>query len=157
MAGEPLGSKGPAPDPAPNPSSLAQRAALARASPRPSTPPVPRFWTRKRRIWGAVFVASILLVSFIAGIAWYWSSRSGNDQSYVEIYVTDLPANFSRLDLRVAGAYVGAGNYSLHVDQPAFDLLALPGADDALLIASGNVPRGNHTEVRIVFQSARAQ
>lgn len=110
------------------------------------------FWKDKQRLW-TFFTVIALLISFLVGIVYYWNERDSPEQEYVEIYVTDLPANFSRVDVVIAGVYVGADNNSLAVERPAFDLLSLRGPDGALRVAAGYVPRANHSEVRLVFQS----
>ncbi len=111
-------------------------------------------WKNKQRMW-TLFTVSALLISFLAGIVYYWNQRDiAPDEDHIEIYMTDLPANFTRVDVVLAGVYIGAANHSLTLEKPAFDLLSLRGPEGALRVASGNVPRGNHSEVRIVFESA---
>lgn len=110
-------------------------------------------WKNKQRLW-TLFIISALLISFLAGIVYYWNQRDiVPEEDHIEIYMTDLPANFTRVDVVLSGVYVGAANHSLTMEKPAFDLLALRGPEGALRVASGNVPRDNHSEVRIVFES----
>jgi serine protease AprX len=113
------------------------------------------FWTRRRTLT-TLSVAGMLFVASVAGLAVYWGRTAGPDHDYVEVYVTDLPANFTKLEVRIAGVFVGEPNYSLALQSPSFDLLSLRGPDDALKIASGRIPAGDHHAIRIVFKSARA-
>lgn len=126
------------------------------ASPlRPRRPYGRGFWESKRKVWGALVVVGMLVVSFIAAIAYYWVQKSRADEDYVEVYVTDLPADFARLDVTLDGVYVGGQEYPLELRQGRFDILALQGPEDALLVAAGNVPDGDHREIRLVFRSVR--
>lgn len=126
--------------------------AIRRASPRTAW----RFWRNRTRLW-TVIVAGLLVVSIIAGIVYYWVERNQGEQDFVEIYITDLPANFSRVDVVLGGVYVGADNHTLVLERAAFDLLSLRGPEGALRVASGFVPRENHSEIRLVFESVRVQ
>ncbi|MBI2077867.1 MAG: S8 family serine peptidase [Euryarchaeota archaeon] len=116
-------------------------------------------WARglDRKTWVALSLSGLLVVSFIAGIVYYWNQRQATEQDYVEVYVTDLPAEFTKLDVVVEGVYVGSGSFPLVLDSPGFDLLSLHGPDEALRLASGYVPSAAHEEIRIVFESARAE
>lgn len=130
----------------------------AAASPSPSgLPKRASWWTKRRKILGALGVAFLFVVSIVAGVAYYWSQRAGGPRDYIEVYVTDLPANFTKLDVRVAGVYVGDPNYTLELVTTRFDLLSLQGPGDALLVAKGNIPAGEHDAIRMVFRSVRAQ
>lgn len=104
----------------------------------------------------AAAIAGTFLFAGFGGIALYLT-RDPGPTTFVEIYLTDLPADFSRLDVRIGGVYVGAAKTALELDHFRFNLLALQGPGDALRIASGPVPTSSHQEVVIVFQSARAE
>ena len=111
------------------------------------------FWKNKQRLW-TFFTVTALLMSFLAGIVYYWNQRDiPPEEDYIEIFMTDLPANFTRVDVVLAGVYIGSSNHALDLVQPSFDILALQGPEDALQVANGYVPRANHTEVRLAFQS----
>lgn len=114
------------------------------------------WWTTRRKAIGAASVALLFVISLVAGVAYFWSQRSEGASDYVEVYVTDLPANFTKLDVRISGVYVGDPNYTLELVSSRFDLLSLRGPTDALLIAKGEVPAGDHQAIRIVFRSVRA-
>lgn len=114
------------------------------------------WWTGRRKAIGAAGAALLFVVAIVAGVAYYWSHRAGGPSDYVEVYVTDLPANFTKLDVRIAGVYVGDPNYTLELVTSRFDLLSLQGPSDALLIAKGSVPAGDHSAIRMVFRSVRA-
>lgn len=114
------------------------------------------FWQSKTKVWGALAVAAMLMVSFIAAIAYYWVQKSRAEEDYVEVYVTDLPADFSRIDVVLDGVYVGSQEYPLELRQSRFDLLSFHGPEDALLVAAGDVPKGDHREISLVFRSVRA-
>jgi serine protease AprX len=115
-----------------------------------------RLWANKKQRWTAIGIVLMFLVSIIAGVAYYWGHRASPQQDYVEVYITDLPANFTKLEVRLAGVYVGEPNHTLELLTPRFDLLSLQGPADALKIAAGHIPAGDHQAVRIVFASARA-
>lgn len=127
------------------------------ASPKtPLSSRIRAWWHPRRKALGATGVALLFVVSIVAGVAYYWSQRASGAKDYVEVYVTDLPANFTKLDVRVAGVYVGDPNYTLELTTSRFDLLSLQGPGDALLVAKGHIPAGEHDAIRIVFRSVRA-
>lgn len=121
-----------------------------------SVAPAPEALSRRKRIIIASTIAATFLFASFGGIALYLT-RDNGPSTFVEIYMTDLPADFSRLDVRIGGVYVGAAKVPLELDNFRFNLLAHQGPAEALRIASGPVPQADHQEVTIVFQSARAE
>lgn len=121
-----------------------------------SVAPPPSKLTRHKRLVIASCIAGAFVLASFGGIAIYLSQAPG-PTTFVEVYITDLPADFSRLDVRIGGVYVGASKTPLELDNYRFNLLGLRGPSQALRVASGPVPTAAHEEVTIVFQSARAE
>lgn len=102
-------------------------------------------------------IAGLFIALALGGAAYWWLSSPGAESGdYVEVFLTDIPADMSALELTIAGVYVGEDGHALHVDAPVFDLLQLQGPTQSLRVASGFVPEGNHSTVRIVFAQAIA-
>ena len=114
-------------------------------------------WPWNRTTWVAVLLSGLLVLSFISGIVYYYNQRDAADQHFVELYVTDLPAEFTKLEIELRGVSVGTGDYPLVLETPVFDLLSLRGPTEALRVASGYVPAAEHKEIRVAFESARAE
>lgn len=127
----------------------------SRAGP-PLDPPRPTAgWVR--RGWPALAAIAILIAAALGGALLLRSMERDADSTFVEFFLTDLPADFSRVEVLLEGVYVGAAGAALTVERPVFDLLALQGPADALRVASGQVPGGAHQDIRVVFQSVRVE
>ncbi len=113
------------------------------------------WWARPGGIV-SLSVAGLFVAVALGGAAYWWMGDDGAAESgeYVEVFLTDLPANMTALELTVSGVYVGEEAHALHVDAPVFDLLQLRGPTQSLRVASGFVAEGNHSTVRIVFAQA---
>jgi serine protease AprX len=112
-------------------------------------------WWPKRGAVIAVGISALFIVAGLGGAWWYFGSSEG-PQDYIEVYLSDLPADLERLDIYVAGVFVGKENHSLQVDLPVLNLLAFQGPERAVRVASGFVPAGVHEETHILIPRATA-
>jgi serine protease AprX len=110
--------------------------------------------TRTKRPW--IWITAATTVALIIASVGTALILDGPDvpTSFLELYLTDLPADFSRFDVRIAAVEFGAQRLPLELDQRAFDLLSLRGPSDALRIARGTVPAGQEQDIHIRFESA---
>lgn len=76
---------------------------------------------------------------------------SGRAMQPLDIYITDLPANLTALDVSMASVAVGPDGILLPLVNPSFDLASLQGPQDALLVASGDVPVGVSVPIVMTF------
>lgn len=104
----------------------------------------------------AAGIGAMLLATSL-GVAFFVTSRDGGAETFLEVYVTDLPADVSRLDVQVSSVTVGPDRVPLQLDRSAFDLLQLRGPSGALRIARGMVPSAENQEIHVAFGAARAQ
>lgn len=116
------------------------------------------WWARPGAVV-SVSIAGLFVAVALGGAAYWWLTSPGaadGSGDYVEVFLTDLPADLSALEITVSGVYIGEDGHALHVDAPVFDLMQLQGPTQSLRVASGFVPEGNHSMVRIVFAQAIA-
>lgn len=74
---------------------------------------------------------------------------------YVGVYLTDIPGNFEKLEVRLGGVYVGGDLYPLKLGAAALDLAAHRGPDQSILVAGGFVPHGDTSQISLLLESAR--
>jgi hypothetical protein len=108
-------------------------------------------WSEPWVRWTTLGIAGTLLLG-IVGAALFFSPPS---RDYVEVYITDAPYPFEKVQLHVGGVYVGEQGYPLRVHESQFDILQYRGTDRALKLASGDVPRGPHGALAVVFTQAQ--
>ena len=110
----------------------------------------------KKRITIAIGIATLFVAASV-GVGVYVANRGDRPLTFLEVYLTDYPANISRLDVRLASITVGSDATPLQLESAAFDLLQLRGPGGAMRVARGMVPVEENAQIRIAFQSATAQ
>lgn len=78
------------------------------------------------------------------------------DSAPFTLYITDMPAGLTNLDVKVGGIFIGPKQTPMSLLNPAFDLAALRGPDGALAMATANIPEDERQPIIIVFESAEA-
>lgn len=106
---------------------------------------------------GPLLATFLLLGGFLGGVYLIPGGKQSTEQTLVELYLTDLPADFSRVDVWIESASVGAGRTPLTLETPGLDLLAHRGPEQAQRVAFGYVPANSDDAIRLTFQSARAE
>lgn len=159
----------------PNDSHEASRARLPATSPKPAKPPAaaasapaaprapgagsPPVWQRAvtLAVATAVMVAAGYGVgSFLRDAPWSAPQQAQASEEPFTLYITDLPAALSALDVKVGGVFVGPDQKPMTILNPAFDLAALHGPDGAIPLATLNIPEEQREPVIIIFESAEA-
>lgn len=133
----------PAPDGAAPPTPVAVAPPALRAR-RPS---------RGMRI-AALVVAAGIMVAGGFGVGFVIRQAQAETVPF-SLYLTDKVGELTRLDVEVGAVKVGKEG-SLRVLRPNFDLAGLHGPRDALLVAQGDIPKGESAPIRIQFTAVRA-
>ncbi len=116
-------------------------------------PPRKSKWEEPWFRWSVLGVAGLLVLTAV-GVAVLFS-RPIPETDYLEVYITDVPGDFSQLKLRLGGVYIDEAGHPLDLIVSEFDLLAYSGTENSLRVAAGKVPHGPHTSITIVFSSAQ--
>jgi len=100
----------------------------------------------------------IALVVVVGGAGIYLMSTASAGTATVSIYVKDLPADwthvnvtFSEVKIHAANAGNKSGWHTLELQTQTLDLASLTNMSE--LLASGNVSAGKYTQIRIVVES----
>ena len=117
---------------------------------KPARPQAPR-WLRLTTIG----VAACIAVAAGFGVGLLVHNGGGAAPTPFSLYLTDAAADLDRLDVQVGSVSVGDGS-PLELVNPSFDLAALHGPGDALLVAQGNVPAGITGPIRVHFTAVHA-
>ena len=105
-----------------------------------------------------ILVALVVALMVVVGAGIYLASSKSTGTGTVSIYVKDLPANwthvnvtFSEVKIHKASADNESGWYNLTLQAQTVDLASLTNVSE--LLASANVSAGKYTQIRLVVVS----